>query len=271
MEKLKKLFGGINLTWVKLIIFAAITGVYTAIMALLPYAEDTSFRDIAIQFEWWVLFGILIICNSKSAIDSCLKCFVFFLISQPLIYLIQVPFSEMGFELFIYYKYRFMWTLLTIPMGYIGYYIKKNNFLSVVILLPMLLLLAYTGIGYLSATIENFPHHLLSFIACFGMIVIIILGLFDKLKLKLTSFALVVIFISLAEYNIEGKAYVSTFTGTAKGDVKLIPFEDSYNIKLMGKEKGKYTFEITDENENVYKFEYHFEKDENSVAINKTN
>ncbi len=41
--------------------------------------------------------------------------FFFFLISQPLIYLLQVPFSSMGFELFIYYKYWFIWTLLTIP------------------------------------------------------------------------------------------------------------------------------------------------------------
>ena len=33
---MKKLFGGIDLTWKKLIIFAIIAGVYTAIMALSP-------------------------------------------------------------------------------------------------------------------------------------------------------------------------------------------------------------------------------------------
>ena len=31
---MKKLFGGINLTWKKLIIFAVIAGAYTAIMAI---------------------------------------------------------------------------------------------------------------------------------------------------------------------------------------------------------------------------------------------
>ena len=56
---MKKLFGGINLTWKKLIIFALATGTYTAIMAILPITKETSFRDIAIQFEWWILFAII--------------------------------------------------------------------------------------------------------------------------------------------------------------------------------------------------------------------
>jgi len=89
MKKVKKLFGGIDLNWKKLIIFAIIAGVYTAIMAMLPITKNTSFADIAISFEVWILFGILIIMNSKSAKDSALKCFIFFLISQPLVYLTQ--------------------------------------------------------------------------------------------------------------------------------------------------------------------------------------
>ena len=43
MERIKKIFGGIELTWKKLIIFAIIAGAYTAIMAMLPIAKDTSF------------------------------------------------------------------------------------------------------------------------------------------------------------------------------------------------------------------------------------
>ena len=165
---MKKIFGGIDLTWKKLIVFAIITGVYTALMALIPITKDTSFRDIAIQFEWWILFGVIIISNSKSPLDSALKCFIFFLISQPLVFLIQVPFSYLGWNIFVYYKHWFLWTLLCFPMGFIGYYIKKNNIFSVIILLPMLVFLAYIGLGYLSSTIYSFPHHLLSFIACFA-------------------------------------------------------------------------------------------------------
>ena len=48
---MKKIFGGIDLSWKKLVLFAIITGVYTAFMALLPITAHTSFRDIAIMFE----------------------------------------------------------------------------------------------------------------------------------------------------------------------------------------------------------------------------
>ena len=75
---MKKLFGEIDLTWKKLIIFAIIAGIYTGVMAMLPIAKGTSFADITISFEVWILLGIIIIMNSKSAKDSALKCFVFF-------------------------------------------------------------------------------------------------------------------------------------------------------------------------------------------------
>ena len=87
---MKKLFGGLNITWPKLIVFSVICGVYAGVMALLPITADTSFRDISISFEWWILFAIIIIVNSRSPLDSVCKVFVFFLISQPLVYLVQV-------------------------------------------------------------------------------------------------------------------------------------------------------------------------------------
>ena len=58
---MKKLFGGLNSTWPKLIISAVILGIYTGIMAMAPFAKDTSLADISIYFDRWVLFGILII------------------------------------------------------------------------------------------------------------------------------------------------------------------------------------------------------------------
>lgn len=89
MGNFKKKFNGINLNWKKIIIIAIIVGIYTGMMAMLPIAKDTSFSDLSVTFEVWILFGIVIIMNSKSAKDSALKCFLFFLISQPLIYLFQ--------------------------------------------------------------------------------------------------------------------------------------------------------------------------------------
>ena len=167
MEKIKKIFGEIDLNWKKLIIFAILAGIYTAIMAMLPIAKETSFADISISFEVWILFGILIIMNSKSAKDSALKCFVFFLISQPLVYLVQVPFSRLGWQLFAYYKYWFIWTILTIPMGYIGYYIKKDKWWGLFILTPVLLFLGiFHYAKFLSECMSFFPNHLLSTLFC---------------------------------------------------------------------------------------------------------
>ena len=124
---MKKIFGGINLTWKKVIISAVVIGISVGLLNSISFLADTTVTDIATYFDFWIFCGIFIIMNSKSNKDSALKCFVFFLISQPLIYLAEVPFNDMGWGLFIYYKYWFIWTILTIPMGYIGYYIKKDE------------------------------------------------------------------------------------------------------------------------------------------------
>lgn len=57
---MKKLFGEINLTWKRTIIFAIIASVYTAIMAMIPMAKDTSFADITISFEVWIFLVYLL-------------------------------------------------------------------------------------------------------------------------------------------------------------------------------------------------------------------
>ena len=288
---MKKLFGGINLTWKKLIIFAVIAGVYTALMALLPFTLDTSFRDIAINLEWWILFGIIIIANSKSPLDSALKCFVFFLISQPLVYLIQVPFSWQGWHLFSYYKYWFIWTIACLPMGFIGYYIKKKNIISMIILLPVLLILAYEGFGYFTSMVINFPHHLLSFLACFLIIVFVVLNLFDKNIFKIITLSIVAVisiayillkggitnneyetYRTLDNYEIEfvGDIKITYFSGTAQGNVEVAASTDEiHSVKVNGRKNGKYEFEITDESGKEYLFEYYYDEESKSVVVNR--
>ncbi|MBR0229815.1 MAG: hypothetical protein IJL94_00325, partial [Erysipelotrichaceae bacterium] len=184
MDRIRKLFGEVDLNWKKVIIMAIVAGVYTGIVAMMPITKETSFRDIAIQFEVWILFGIFIICNSKSNIDSAAKCFVFFLISQPLVYLVQVPFSEMGWSLFTYYRTWFIWTLLTIPMGFIGYYLKMNKWWGLFILTPVMLLLGLHYGDYLNLTLFHFPYHLLSTIFCFVTLLVYPLVVFKAEKLR---------------------------------------------------------------------------------------
>ncbi len=185
---MRKLFGGINLTWPKLIIFAVIAGLYTGLMAYLPQTQDTSFADITISFEVWVFFGTIIIMNSKSNLDSALKCFVFFLISQPLVYLVQVPFSAMGWGIMSYYKNWILWTILTLPMGYIGYYLKKDKWWGLFILVPVMLFVGLHYSGFLSEAVSFFPNHLLSTIFCAVTIILYSLFIFRDKKLIKISF-----------------------------------------------------------------------------------
>ena len=161
-----KLYGGINLTWPGIILYAVGTAVLTTVFLVLPIFHGTSFVRMGETLEAWIFFAVIIIANAKSPLDSALKTFVFFLISQPLIYLFQVPFSWQGWGLFQYYKYWFILTLCTFPAAYIGWYIKKKNWLSLLILMPVLILLAYLCEDGLKHVIHQFPSLLIMVVFC---------------------------------------------------------------------------------------------------------
>ena len=196
---MKKIFGNINLTWKKLIIWAITTGIYTGIMISIPALRYTSFSTIAQTFEIWILFGILIIMNSKSNKDAALKCFIFFLISEPLVYLVQVPFSWQGWNLFQYYKYWFIWTCLCIPMGYIGYYIKKDKWWGYLILLPMILLTAYEYYTYFLYFLFSYPKYILISLFCIIALIIYPLLINNKIikRIGLTISIILILVISI--------------------------------------------------------------------------
>lgn len=183
---IKKLFGEINMTWKKVIIYAIAAGVYTALMAMLV-PDWCSFHDIAVTEEGWILLALVVITNCEKPLEAALKTFVFFLISQPLVYLIQVPFSDMGWGLFGYYRYWFMITLLTFPGAFIAWYIKKDNILSGIILSVALVLLCLHGVGYLKSALSEFPHHLLSAVYCIGIIPVFIFIILKNKKAKILS------------------------------------------------------------------------------------
>ena len=242
---MKKLFGGINLTYPKLIIFAVIAAVYTAVMAIIPITSDTSFRDISISFEVWILFGIIIIMNSKSPVDSALKCFLFFLISQPLIYLIQVPFSHMGWQIFTYYKTWFIWTLLTLPMGFIGYFIKKDKPWGLLILSPILALLAYHYGNFLGETRTFFPYHILSTVFCLVTLILYPLVLFQDKTIKKIGLVISIVFILAATAYVFVKGPTSYKTSLMSNGYRIdetgevIHFDDTYKVYLKDKSYGE--------------------------------
>ena len=232
---MKKIFGEINLTWKKLIIFAICSGVYTAVMAMLPALKNTSFRDLTETFEVWILFAILIIMNSTSAKDSALKCFMFFLISQPLVYLVQDIINRSNLFM-TYYKFWLLWTIACLPMGFIGYYMKKDKYWGLAILMPVLLLLGFMLNRYLSEMLFYFPRHLLTTVFCITTLILYPLVIFRNRKVKtiglIISSLIVVamIFLSLQKPIVYSTEILS--------DSDECHFDNTYKVYLTDEKYG---------------------------------
>ena len=238
---MKKLFGSLRITWPRLVVFALICGVYTGLMALLPAAKDTSFQDIAISFECWILFAILIIVNSVTALDAALKVIVFFLISQPLVYLVQVPFHPMGFGLFRYYPTWFRWTLLTFPMAFVGWYMKKDKWWGLLILGPVLVSLGYHYMRFLTEAIGFFPNHLLSTLFCAATMLLYPLAIFHDRKLRYVGLALsltiLLVFTALALRS--GPSTYETDLMLSGGERAGTEFDGSWTVSLEDEDYGQ--------------------------------
>lgn len=183
MKYIKKLFGGIDLTWKKLLIFSVTAGIIPGILLSIPALKDTSFTDNGSSYEWWVFFAIIIISNCKKPLEAACKTFVFFLITQPLIYLVQVPFCWLHWGIFSYYPPWFFQTLLTFPGAFLGWYVKKGKWYSLLILLPMLWLLSETAMAYLHDLLYMPPRHLLTTIFCAVQIFVLVIAFFEDKKL----------------------------------------------------------------------------------------
>ena len=240
----KKLFGGLKLTWPKVLVAAVAAGVFTAVMALVPALKFTSFHTITATFEVWILFGIVLIMNSKSNHDSALKCFVFFLVSQPLVYLIQVPFSRLGWGLFGYYKYWFLWTLFCLPMGFIGYYMKRGKWWGYLILLPMIVLTGYSYFQYFSDFLFSMPRYLLVCVFCICAMLLYPLAIFDNRKIKAIGAAVscAIIIAATAVCLCNPPVYSTELMGNSE----VHPFDDSYSVSLADDKYGDVSIRYLD-------------------------
>ncbi len=246
---IRKLFGGINLTWPRLIIASVVIGLIVGAIMINPDWKDTSISQIGVGFSWWVLFGTIIIANSKSNIDSALKCFVFFLISQPLIYLVQVPFAEMGWGLFGYYRYWAIWTVLTLPMGFIGYYIKRSDIWSALILSGPLFILLIEGIGFITPADGEMNKYFAMGILSLIFAVLILYGVLKDIRLWL---------IPIVIGSIAGLIYVAPWNGgsegqVAKGSYDLTTFlpevDNTWSVTITN---DKYNVQITKDDEKYF-------------------
>lgn len=186
---MKKIFGGLNMTWLGTILFAIGAGAYTGLVMLVPFLDDTSFQDIGIMYEWWVIFAVIVVTNCKRNWEAALKCFLFFLLSQPTVYLVEIVFGSLSFgDAWDYYSG--MWlpmTFLTLPGGFIAFFCKKQNPLGGLVLGLGNTIQAVLALVYLGMAARSFPRHLLSALVCLGSMVLMTFCIQEKQKNRLTA------------------------------------------------------------------------------------
>ncbi len=189
MKKTEKLFFETRMTWKRVLLLAVGTAVLTAVLLILPFTKDTSFENIGVSFESWILFALFVILNCEKPLEAGIKTFVFFLVSQPLIYLLQVPFSSLGWGLFGYYGRWFVWTVLSFPGAMLAWYVKEDRWYSPLILSAATGFLGWECVGFARTAVRSFPRYLLSAVFCAALAVFLIL-LILKGKKRLAAFAL---------------------------------------------------------------------------------
>ena len=156
------------MTWGKVILFAVIAGVYTGLIMQVPFLRNTSFYDIGVYYEWWVIFAVIVVVNCEKNLEAMMKCFVFFLISQPLVYLVRIAGGTLSADMAWYYYSRFWFpmTLLTIPGGFIAYNCKKQNVAGAIVMGMGNTIQAVSALFYYRQLLHHFPNHLLSCLVC---------------------------------------------------------------------------------------------------------
>ena len=244
---IKKIFGGLEMTWGRLILFAVISGILTGLIALLV-PDGNSIRQIAVTFEAWIVLAVIVIVNSRKPMESACKVFVYFLISQPLVYLIQVPFNSMGFGLFrYYYPYWLYWTIATLPGGFIAWYIKKDNLLAAIILSVALSMLIFLGCGYLRDLLRTPPKFLLSTLFCFGSVPVLILGILHKRKTRLTTSGIavfVLIVCLILQFRSGGPR--NTYGVSFGLDEAKYPVTSEWTVRLADPDNGTASLAVGD-------------------------
>ena len=184
-----KLYGGLNMSWPAVIALAAASAALTAVFLIVPVFKDTSFYRMGVYLEAWIFLAVIIMANCRTPAESALKTFVFFLISQPLIYLLQVPFARDGFGIFKFYRYWFIVTLLTLPAAFIGWYIKKKNWISLLIFLPVLGFLSYAGVEAFRQAAADFPKLLVTALFCLAQVLLYVYTFTSNIWQKLIGLA----------------------------------------------------------------------------------
>jgi len=188
-------------SWIKLIVFAVAIAVLTGVIMLLPFMDENAFRDIGVGYAMWIIFAIMIVGKCDSAVEAGLKCIVFFLISQPLIYLVQQPFVDINL-IQTYYKPWFIQTLFTLPGGMIAYQIKREDLLGSAILgIADGGLACNAAVSVINCLVKGMGiSHLLYAVVCLGSAIYFLCKYCPGVKKKIPCLILIIAGIAIGAY-----------------------------------------------------------------------
>ncbi len=261
MSRFNRFFGDVNMSPARVLAFAVGTAVLTVVFNICPFFADSSLQDVAVYLDFWILCAVFVISNCGSAKEASLKCFVFFLVSQPLIYLLEVPFVADGFGIFRYYDYWFKMTLLTIPGAAIAFLIKRGDWLGTAVLSVANAYYAYQSVYYLRRVIIDPPHHALSFAFCMLMIVLFVQIFVREKKQRLAAYTLAAAVFAAAvyveglplkpdvqEYDIAPGSWTVEYSQPGIADVLV---DESGHVVVSSGKEGSTMIYLTDQDGNV--------------------
>lgn len=238
---LKKIFGGIRMTWPGLILFAVISGLVTGLVALFV-PDGSSFRQIAVTFEAWIVLAVIVVVNCDKPLEAACKTFVYFLISQPLVYLVQVPFHSLGFGLFrYYYPYWFYWTIATFPGAFIAWFIRRDDWIAAVILSVATAALILLGTGYLRDLLRTPPKYLVSALFCFGSVPVLILCILHRRNPRLIAAGIALLALTVLLFVTFRNGISRTYDISIGLSPETYPVTEEWTAQLEDPENGTVT------------------------------
>ena len=269
-----KKFTNQKMPWGKVILLAVATAVLTAVLNLIPIFKGTSFRDIAVNLECWILFAVFIIVNCPKWQEAALKTFVFFLISQPLIYLIQVPFSSMGFGLLQYYRFWFIITLLTLPGAVIAWQLRRKDWISVAVLSVAVGFFSYMAADYFWSVKAVFPRHLLSMCFCIDLALFFTFTLLSQKCHRIVAIGVLLVSLAISLIMLKPIDAATILLGDGAWtwtmeDPAIATIELNQDRSLSVTAKGEGVTLLTLENESGDRQEYYITVSGGGVFINQ--
>mgnify|MGYP003308059115 CR=1 FL=1 len=206
MKGLHKIFFETKMTWLRVILLAVGSAILTAAVLLIPGLKETSASYLGVTPEAWFVFALIIVMNCEKPLEAAIKTFVFFLISQPLIYLIQVPFYDRGWEIFMYYPYWLKITILTLPGAVIAWFVKKNNIVSALVMAVATGFIGVTLVGSGFTVVQNFPGELIRTVFCLLEILVFIFVLLKNKRNRIVCAALTLaVMAAFGYYKMSGR------------------------------------------------------------------